>query len=101
MVGSESVALEGTSHAFERDIQPGEAVFITLDGTVQLKIPPRSQSGSKLRLRGKGVARKEERGDLLVELSVRLPDQADDAFATAVAAASALYSEPVREEIRL
>lgn len=73
----------------------------TLDGTVQLKIPPRSQSGSKLRLRGKGVARKEERGDLLVELSVRLPDQADDAFATAVAAASALYSEPVREEIRL
>lgn len=73
----------------------------TLEGAVQLKVPPRSQSGAKLRLRGKGVARKEERGDLTVELSVRLPDQADDAFATAVATASALYSAPVREEIRL
>ena len=34
MVGSESVALEGTGHVFERDIAPGEAVFITLDGQV-------------------------------------------------------------------
>ena len=34
MVGSESVALEGTGHLFERDIAPGEAVYITLDGQV-------------------------------------------------------------------
>jgi amidophosphoribosyltransferase len=34
MVGSESVALEGTSHVFERNINPGEAIFITLDGQV-------------------------------------------------------------------
>lgn len=35
MVGSESVALEGTSHVFERNIAPGEAVFVTPDGKVQ------------------------------------------------------------------
>jgi len=35
MLASESVALEGTSHKFERDIQPGEAVFIDLQGNVQ------------------------------------------------------------------
>jgi amidophosphoribosyltransferase len=29
MVASESVALEGTGHRFERDVAPGEAVFIT------------------------------------------------------------------------
>ncbi|MGH6639038.1 MAG: amidophosphoribosyltransferase, partial [Polaromonas sp.] len=34
MVASESVALEGTSHQFERDIAPGEAVFVDLEGTV-------------------------------------------------------------------
>ncbi|MDF1485253.1 amidophosphoribosyltransferase [Ramlibacter sp. H39-3-26] len=34
MVASESVALEGTGHVFERNIAPGEAVFIGLDGTV-------------------------------------------------------------------
>jgi amidophosphoribosyltransferase len=30
MVASESVALEGTGHRFERDVAPGEAVFIDL-----------------------------------------------------------------------
>ncbi len=34
LLASESVALEGTSHKFERDIAPGEAVFIDLQGTV-------------------------------------------------------------------
>jgi amidophosphoribosyltransferase len=34
IVASESVALEGTSHTFDRNVAPGEAVFITLDGQV-------------------------------------------------------------------
>ncbi|MGH6625723.1 MAG: amidophosphoribosyltransferase [Burkholderiaceae bacterium] len=34
MVGSESVALEGTGHALDRNIAPGEAVFVDLQGTV-------------------------------------------------------------------
>jgi amidophosphoribosyltransferase len=32
MLASESVALEGTSHQFERDIAPGEAIFVDLQG---------------------------------------------------------------------
>ncbi|MFZ5520522.1 MAG: amidophosphoribosyltransferase [Pseudomonadota bacterium] len=34
MVASESVALEGTGHRLVRDVQPGEALFIDLDGQV-------------------------------------------------------------------
>jgi amidophosphoribosyltransferase len=37
MFASESVALEGTNHAFERDLEPGEAVFVDLNGTVHAK----------------------------------------------------------------
>lgn len=34
MVASESVALEGSGHVFERNIGPGEAVFVDLQGQV-------------------------------------------------------------------
>jgi amidophosphoribosyltransferase len=34
MVSSESVALEGTGHKFVRDVSPGEALFIDLNGVV-------------------------------------------------------------------
>jgi len=73
----------------------------TFEGTVSLKIPARSQNHAKLRLRGKGIPKKETRGDMIVELDVRMPDQANDALAAALEAAKALYSKPVREEVRL
>jgi amidophosphoribosyltransferase len=34
MVASESVALEGTSHKLTRDVAPGEAIFIDMDGRI-------------------------------------------------------------------
>jgi amidophosphoribosyltransferase len=34
MVGSESVTLEGTGHAVERDVMPGEAIFVDLQGRI-------------------------------------------------------------------
>ena len=37
MVASESVALEGTGHVFERHVAPGEAVFIDLQGKVHAR----------------------------------------------------------------
>lgn len=73
----------------------------TFDGPVVVKIPPRSQNHAKLRLRAKGIKRKETRGDLIIELDVRMPDQADEALAAAVRDSKRAYSAPVRKEIEL
>ena len=73
----------------------------TFDGPVMLKVPPRSQSGAKLRLRGKGIARKDSRGDLIAILDVRMPDRPDDALAAALRTSAAAYSTPVRKELAL
>lgn len=47
----------------------------TGDGRVTMKVPPRSQNDQRLRLRGKGVRRRDGgSGDLLVRLRVQLPE---------------------------
>jgi molecular chaperone DnaJ len=53
----------------------------TVDGRTQLKIPPGTQTGQKLRLREKGVpsaAREEVRGDQIVEVKVVVPKVQDE-----------------------
>lgn len=49
----------------------------TLAGNVDLRIPPGSQSGRKLRLKGRGMPGAPA-GDQLVELSIRVPEAADE-----------------------
>jgi len=56
----------------------GKAGVPTIDGTVTLTIPKASNSGTRLRLRGKGaLAPGGGRGDHYVTLKVMLPDTAD------------------------
>jgi DnaJ-class molecular chaperone len=73
----------------------------TPDGTVKLRVPPQSQAGTKLRLKGKGVTRGAEVGDLYAELEVRLPDVADKAFSEAAREAAQAYKAPVRAGLKL
>jgi molecular chaperone DnaJ len=52
----------------------------TIDGRSQLKIPPGTQSGQKLRLREKGVpsaTREDKRGDEIVEIKIMVPEAHD------------------------
>lgn len=55
----------------------GKVPLLTLDGEVQLKIPPGTQSGTVIKLEGKGVPhlRGRGRGDLLVTIKVITPSK--------------------------
>jgi molecular chaperone DnaJ len=53
----------------------------TIDGRAQLKIPPGTQSGQKLRLRERGVEsaqRPGQRGDQIVTVEVIVPHLSDE-----------------------
>jgi DnaJ-class molecular chaperone len=49
----------------------------TLDGAVQLSIPPNTSSGRVFRLKGKGLPGKPDAGDLYVTTRIELPDGKD------------------------
>lgn len=51
----------------------------TLKGKIQLTIRPNSQSGQRLRIKGKGLVRKQDQGDLFAILKVVMPEHADEA----------------------
>jgi DnaJ-class molecular chaperone len=51
----------------------------TLDGNVTLTIPPGTSGGSKLRIKGRGIERGEEKGDQYVVTRVMVPKTLDEA----------------------
>ncbi len=75
----------------------------TLNGAINLKIPPGSQTGQRLRLRGKGAPspRGGERGNLYVELAIQVPDQLDEGTREAAEQLAAHYTTDVREKLTL
>jgi curved DNA-binding protein len=72
--------VEGKNLFMQLPVAPWEAVLgssvqiDTLAGTFNLKIPENSHTGTKLKLKGKGLAGKPP-GDLLVQLVITIPKQ--------------------------
>ncbi|HYD26853.1 DnaJ C-terminal domain-containing protein [Brevundimonas sp.] len=56
----------------------GKVPVRTPEGTVNMTIPPGSNSGKVLRLKGRGAFVAARRGDLLAKLMIQLPDSPDD-----------------------
>jgi curved DNA-binding protein len=74
----------------------------TPDGSVKLSVPPGTQSGSVVRLRGKGVSRKaKEPGDLYVRFLVRIPAERSPEIDKLVSELSAFDKGDPRADIRL
>ena len=65
----------------------GRLTVDTLDGRVATKVAPWTNSGRTLRLKGKGLTRKNgERGDILLTLRIALPAEPDPAITAFFAA---------------
>ena len=82
---AEGLRIDGLRVLYRLEIPPADGalgcmvVVPTLDGPVQLRVPPGSSSGRLLRLRGRGLARGEERGDQLVEIRLVVPQDLTEA----------------------
>ena len=74
---------DGNLHV-DLDLAPWEAVLgasvpvPTLEGSVNIKIPPGTQSGARLRVRARGLGKEGARGDLLAITRVRVPEKTGD-----------------------
>jgi molecular chaperone DnaJ len=73
----------------------------TIDGRALLKIPPGTQSGQKFRLREKGVfnARKNKRGDQIVEAVIQAPKVQDERTKEILRELAKLHPDDPRAEI--
>jgi molecular chaperone DnaJ len=74
----------------------------TIDGRAQLKVPPGTQSGQKLRLREKGVAsasNSAKRGDQIVKIKVVVPQLNDERSREIMREFATLHPEDVRTEL--
>ena len=62
----------------EEAVLGGSVRVPTLTGSVEMKIPPLTNSGRTFRLRGKGLPTKTGHGDLFVTTEIRLPEVVDE-----------------------
>lgn len=100
---------EGDNLFMEVPVTVGEAMaggtitIPTIGGQVKVKVPPKSQSGQTLKLKGKGAVnpRTKKHGDLMVKLVIRVPQTDDKEALEAVKKLDGLYKEDLRRNIRL
>ena len=71
----------------------------TLDGPVTLTIPPGTGSGAKLRIRGRGIERGEDKGDQFVQVRVVVPKDLDADDKAAIEALAAKHPINARAEL--
>ncbi len=86
----------------EEALAGGTIQVPTPDGSVKLKVPPGSQSGQTLRLKGKGAVnpKTKSRGDLLVKLDVKTPETSDPEAVEAAKKLSQFYGKDPRADLR-
>src|SRR4029078_5751282 len=68
----------GVPITFDEAALGGKVEVPTISGRVFATVPPNSNSGQTLRLKGRGIKRGARAGDQLVKLEVVMPERSDD-----------------------
>ncbi len=71
----------------------------TPDGPITLTVPKHAQSGQVARLKGRGVKRKTETGDLYIRFQIKLPTTTSDELDAAVTTLEAAMAGDVRADV--
>jgi molecular chaperone DnaJ len=72
----------------------------TLDGSlVKLRLKPGTQSGSRHRIKGKGITAAKSTGDLIVTVDVKVPTTMNDQQQQAVTDFAAATTDSIRESV--
>jgi molecular chaperone DnaJ len=81
----------------------GTITVPTPDGERRVKVPPGSQSGKLLRIRGHGVPALKggERGNLYIRLMIQVPIDGGEKVHEAIRAMESAYSKDLRSDLRL
>ncbi len=71
----------------------------TPDGAITLTVPKHAQSGQIARLKGRGVKRKTEVGDLYIRFQIKLPVSESEGVEAAISALDAAMTGDVRADV--
>jgi len=73
----------------------------TLDGAVTLTVPKHAQSGQVARLKGKGVKRQNQQGDLYVRFEIKLPEAESKEIEGAIDVLERAFDKGIRDELEI
>ena len=84
-------------------VEGGTITVPTIDGNIRVKVPRMSQSGQRLKVRGKGAVNPKTgaRGDLYIRLLIKVPRTESREALEAAEKIESLYRENVRADLRL
>ncbi len=76
---------------------------LTIDGPIKVKVPPGSQGGQLLKLKGKGVLNPKtgQRGDMYLRLVIKVPKLPPDEAEEISQKLAPFYTEDIRSSIKL
>ena len=82
--GNSKMSYDGADILYNIPITPYEAVLggeisvPTFEGNVKIKIPPKTSSGQKFRLKGQGIKKNGKIGDMIITVSIEIPSHLSD-----------------------